>query len=138
MSDLHPAAPNHIHWFITAPGETDTLFVLTTLLVIGAVLALGILFFWLHSLPERWGHKKLQFEVVAVLALISLFTHVHIFWVIALILALIDLPDFTTPLKRIATSAEILAGIENPPDNELDKDPAPQNPAAAQTSEQRS
>jgi hypothetical protein len=106
--------------------------------VIGAVLALGILFFWLHSLPERWGHKKLQFEVVAVLALISLFTHVHIFWVIALILALIDLPDFTTPLKRIATSAEKLAGIENPPDKELDKDPAPQNPAAAQTSEQRS
>ncbi len=49
-----------------------------------AVLLLGVMFFWLHSLPERLGHKKLQFEIVAVLGLISLFTHIHLFWVIGL------------------------------------------------------
>ena len=55
---------------------------------------------------------KLQLEIVAVLCLISLFTHMHIFWIAGLLLALIDLPDFGTPLTRIATSAEKIAGIE--------------------------
>lgn len=79
---------------------------ITTIVVIATILGLGVLFFRLHSLPERLGHKKLQFEVVAVLGLLSLLTHVHAFWVAGLLLALIDLPDFTTPLKRIATSLE--------------------------------
>lgn len=79
---------------------------ITTIVVVGTILGLGVLFFRLHSLPERLGHKKLQFEIVAVLGLLSLLTHVHAFWVAGLLLALIDLPDFTTPLKRIATSLE--------------------------------
>jgi hypothetical protein len=36
----------------------------------------------------------------------------HIFWIVGLLLAMIDLPDFGTPLSRIATSAEKIAGIE--------------------------
>ena len=57
------------------------------------------------------AHKsqKLQFEIVAVLGLISLFTHMHIFWVAGLLLALIDLPDFGTPLRSIAGSVEKIA-----------------------------
>jgi len=101
--------PDHLPWFITAPGQTDTLFVAVTVLVIGIVAMLGVVFFWLHSLPERMGHKKLQFEIVAVLCLLSLFTHIHLFWVIALLLALIDLPDFLSPLRRLAGAAERLA-----------------------------
>jgi hypothetical protein len=110
----HPSAPEHLPWFITAPGATDVLYVITTIVVIASVILLGVLFFWLHSLPERMGHKKLQFEIVAVLALISLFTHMHIFWIIGLLLALIDLPDFATPLRRIADSAEKLADTADP------------------------
>jgi hypothetical protein len=110
--NLHPAAPHHLPWFITAPGGTDSLFTFTTLMVIGAIVGLGILFFTLHSLPERMGHKKLQFEVVAVLGLLSLFTHNHTFWVAGLLLALIDLPDFATPLKRMAGALEKLSGSE--------------------------
>jgi hypothetical protein len=53
--------------------------------------------------------QKLQFEIVAVLGLIALFTHIHIFWIAALLLALIDLPDFSTPLSRIAGSVEKIA-----------------------------
>ena len=117
----HPAAPHSLPWFITAPGETDFLFAITTVVVIGTVLGLGILFFRLHSLPERLGHKKFQFEIVAVLGLLSLFTHVHAFWVAGLLLALIDLPDFQTPLRRIATSLEKLSGIQTPPE-----EPAPE------------
>jgi hypothetical protein len=119
----HPAAPHHLPWFLTAPGESDTLFTITTIIVIAAVLTLGVIFFRLHSLPERLGHKKLQFEIVAVLGLLSLFTHVHAFWVAGLLLALIDLPDFQTPLRRIATSLEKLSGAENPGDAEPAQQP---------------
>ena len=98
----HPAAPEHLPWFVTAPGATDVLYIITTILVVVSVILLGVLFFWLHSLPERMGHKKLQFEIVAVLGLISLFTHQHIFWIMGLLLALIDLPDLMSPLRRIA------------------------------------
>jgi hypothetical protein len=64
------------------------------------------------------AHKsqKLQFEIVAVLGLLALFTHSHLFWVIGLLLAMVDLPDFGTPLRRIAGSVEKIAGI--PPDEE--------------------
>ena len=117
----HPAAPHHLPWFIAPPPETDFLYAITTVVVIGTVLGLGILFFRLHSLPERLGHKKFQFEIVAVLGLLSLFTHVHAFWVAGLLLALIDLPDFQTPLRRIATSLEKLSGIQTPPE-----EPAPE------------
>src|SRR5262249_21866317 len=76
------------------------------------VLVVGILYFRLHALPERFAHQKVQFEIVCVLALISLFTHMHIFWIAGLLLALVDLPDFGTPLNRIAGSAEKMAGLK--------------------------
>ena len=111
---LHSAASHNLPSFITAPGETDVLMVVMGVFLTLAVLMFGILFFRLHSLPERMAHRthKLQFEIVAVLCLISLFTHMHIFWIAGLLLAMIDLPDFGTPLTRIATSAEKIAGIE--------------------------
>ena len=96
-AEMNPLAPHTLPWFVTAPGATDTLYVITTIIVIFAVVMLGVFFFWLHSLPERMGHKKLQFEIVAVLGLISLFTHMHVFWIIGLLLAVIDLPDFIGP-----------------------------------------
>jgi len=88
--------------------------VVMSFILLASVVAFGILFLRLHSLPERMAHRthKLQFEIVAVLCLISLFTHMHIFWIAGLLLALVDLPDFGTPLNRIAGSAEKLAGIK--------------------------
>jgi hypothetical protein len=112
-ASINPAAPHSLPGFITAPGETDTFLVVMAIFLIVAVLAVGILFLRLHTLPERMAHssQKLQFEIVAVLGLLALFTHVHLFWVAGLILALIDLPDFGTPLRRIAGSAEKMAGL---------------------------
>ena len=111
VSSLHPAAPQHLPAFITAPGETDVLMAIMTAFMVIAVLAVGLLFFRLHTLPERIAHRthKLQFEIVAVLGLIALFTHMHIFWVAGLILALIDVPDFGGRLDRIAGSLEKIA-----------------------------
>jgi hypothetical protein len=112
LSDqLHPLAPHHLPGFITAPGETDVWMVVMGVFLIVAVLAVGNLYLKLHSLPERMAHKsqKLQFEIVAVLGLLALFTHVHLFWIAALLLAMIDLPDFSTPLRSIAGSVEKIA-----------------------------
>src|SRR5262245_62107713 len=109
----HPVATEHLPSFITAPGETDVLMVVTGIFLALAVLTFGLLFLRLHTLPERMAHKsqKIQFEIVAVLGLIALFTHMHIFWVAGLLLAIIDLPDFGTSLRRIAGSSEKIAGI---------------------------
>jgi hypothetical protein len=111
---LHPAASHHLPSFITPPGETDVLMVIMAIVLVLAVLGFGLLFFRLHTLPERMAHRsqKLQFEIVAVLGLIALFTHMHIFWVIGLILAFIEFPDFGTPLRRIAGSVEKIAGVK--------------------------
>ena len=114
----HPVATHHLPWFFTGPGETDVLMVVTTIVVVATIFGLGVVFFRIHSLPEQLGHKKLQFEIVAVLGLLSLLTHVHAFWVAGLLLALIDLPDFLTPLKRIAGSLEKMSGTESPPEAE--------------------
>jgi hypothetical protein len=103
----------------------------TTIVVVAVVFGLGVIFFRLHSLPERMGHKKFQFEIVAVLGLLSLFTHVHAFWVAALLLALIDIPDFQTPLKRMAASLERLSGVLPPPEDDPKSGaplPEPANP----------
>jgi hypothetical protein len=56
---------------------------------------------------------------VGVLGLIALFTHIHAFWVAALILALIDVPDFGTPLRSIADSVEKIADATPGGDSEV-------------------
>ncbi|WP_246510466.1 hypothetical protein [Bradyrhizobium glycinis] len=117
----HPAAPHHLPFFVPGPDGSDALMVVMAIFLIVIVLWVGTLYWKLHSLPERMAHKsqKLQFEIVAVLGLISLFTHMHIFWIAGLLLAMIDLPDFSTPLRTIAGSVERIA------------DAAPQTPQLA-------
>ncbi|WP_248313150.1 hypothetical protein [Bosea sp. F3-2] len=120
-ADLHPLAPHHLPAFITAPGETDVLMVVSAVILLLAVLGIGLIFLRLHTLPERMAHKsqKLQFEIVAVLGLLALFTHVHLFWVAGLLLALIDIPDFSGLFGRMAHALERIAGM------------APRQPATA-------
>ena len=140
MTDqLHPMTPHHLPFYIAKPGETDVLMIVMGIFLILAVLGVGNIYLRLHSLPERMAHKsqKLQFELVAVLGLISLFTHIHIFWIAGLLLALIDLPDFSTPLRRIAGSVEKIAGVPQeedptePPDGAAAAHPAAPDDAKA-------
>jgi hypothetical protein len=116
-AQIHPIGPHHLPGFIVGPGETDYLMIGVGIFLILAVLGVGNLYLHLHSLPERLAHKskKLQLEIVAVLCLLSLFTHNHLYWVIGLFLALVDLPDFITPLRRIAGSVDRLAGVPPEP-----------------------
>ena len=81
----NPAAGDHIPWFLPGPDGSDGLLIASAVIVAVVVLLIGVLFFTLHSLPERMGHKKFQF-------------------------ALIDIPDFTTPLRRIASAVETISG----------------------------
>ena len=65
---------------------------------VAVVLAFGVFFFWLHNLPERLVHNstKAQFDIVAALALLSLLTHIHLFWVLALLIALVKDSQYRT------------------------------------------
>lgn len=117
MADLpHPAAIRDLPPFVTAPGQTDVLFVATAIFLLLAVIGIGVVYLKLHSLPEQLAHRgqKMQFQIVAVLGLLALFTHNHAFWVAGLLLALVPLPDFGTPLSSIAGSLERIAANSGP------------------------
>jgi hypothetical protein len=92
--------------------------VVTGLILVLSIVAFGVLFLRLHTLPERMAHKsqKIQFEIVAVLGLLALFTHIHAFWVAGLLLALIDFPDVGSFLGRIAGSVERIADVSPRPE----------------------
>ena len=119
LEQLHPMTPHHLPFYIAKPGETDIWMIVMGVFLIAVVLGVGNIYLRLHSLPERMAHKsqKLQFEVVAVLGLLALFTHIHLFWIAALLLAMIDLPDFGTPLRSIAGSVEKIADSTEGPAN---------------------
>jgi len=129
---IHPAAPHHLPNFLPGADGSDWLLAFMAVFVVVAVLGFGVMFLTLHSLPERLAHRghKLQFQVVAVLGLLALLTHIHLFWVAALLLALVDIPDIGGHLRRIAGSAERMAGLPPGGGDTLDP-PAPRAPAEA-------
>ena len=109
---LHPAATDHLPFFITAPGQTDGLFNAMIVFLVVVVFAVGLLYLRLHALPEHLAHgaSKVQLQLVGVLALLALFTHNHVFWIAALLLAIVQFPNFSAPLASMAQSLEKLAG----------------------------
>jgi hypothetical protein len=111
---LHPMGPHHLPFYLAPGSGTDVLMVVMGIFLVAALIWVGTLYLRLHSLPERMAHRseKLQFEIVAILGLLALFTHIHLFWVAGLLLAMIDIPDFGTPLRSIAESVEKIADTE--------------------------
>jgi multisubunit Na+/H+ antiporter MnhF subunit len=110
-SSLREAAIAHAPFFITAPGETDVLFVSVIWFVVLAVFLIGAFYLNIHALPERLAHhaNHNQIQLIGVLTLLALFTHNNIFWVAALILAVIQFPNFITPVQSIAASLRSMA-----------------------------
>ena len=102
MSDvsMHPAAPHPRAGVLYGSWWLHTLLYAMAIFLILIVVLIGNFYFKLHSLPERLAHKgqKIQFEIVAIFGLLSLFTHNHAFWIAALLLAFIPIPDFWSPL----------------------------------------
>lgn len=122
---INSAAPHHLPGFISGPGQSDWLMTVMLVFLLAAIVSVGLLYLKLHALPEHMAHRtnKVQLQFVAVLALLALLTHNHVFWIAALLLALVDLPDFATPVNSIALSLEKLSGrdrtTEPPPWNDL-------------------
>jgi len=100
----HSMAIKHLPMFVAGPGETDVFFNIVVAVLITVVMLVGVFYFALHALPEKMAHNSRQLQFVAILSLIALFTHNNYFWIAALLLAAIKLPDFSTPLNSIATS----------------------------------
>ena len=113
---INPAATEHLPIFVTQPGDTDVLLVGVAIFLVFAVVGIGLIYWRLHALPEQLAHRgeKIQFQFVAVLGLLALFTHNHAFWIAGLLLALVKLPDFTTPLTTMARSLSKMAGLPDP------------------------
>ena len=111
---LHPMATGHIPDYVVAADGSDYLFTFMVFFTVGLILLLGIGYFTLHSLPERMAHESnhSQFQVVGILALIALFTHNNVFWVLAVVVAGFRFPDYLSPMESIAQSLARLAGFK--------------------------
>ena len=112
--EIHPLAPHSLPPFVGAADGSDPLFSAIVFIVILAVLGVGVFYLKLHAIPEQLAHKhgNTQSQLIMVLALLALFTHNNIFWVAALILALLKLPDFLTPINSISESLKKLTPEE--------------------------
>lgn len=132
--DINPLATHYLPAFISGPGQSDSLLIGIGIFLLVLVFLVGIAFLWLHSLPERLARKgqKLQFELVAVLCMAALFTHNNLLWGIALILALIDFPDITSPLKRMSDALERLSGLGVPAADAATPDDGPVDAATVE------
>ena len=104
--------PDHLSFWITAPGETDLLFILVAIFLVLVLIAFGAFYFTVQSIPDRMveGTGKAQMQVVGLLGLLSLFTGNNALWIAGLLLAAIRIPDFVTPLRSIARSLKKVAG----------------------------
>ena len=107
-AETHPLAPHVLPSFVGGADGSDPLF---SAIVVIAVLGIGMFYLKLHAIPEQLAHKhsNTQSQLIMVLALLALFTHNNVFWVAALILALLKLPDFLTPINSISESLKKLA-----------------------------
>lgn len=94
-----------------AGADSDPLMVVMAIIIIVLVVVAGALYFKLHAVPEHiaQGKNHTQIQLIAILTILALFTHNNVFWVGALIIAVVELPDFMTPIKSIAKSLAILA-----------------------------
>lgn len=110
-NSLREAAIAHAPFFVTAPGETDVLFVGVVWFVVIAVFLVGAFYLSLHALPERLAHhaNHTQIQLIGILTLLALFTHNNVFWVAALVLAVIKFPDFISPIQAMANALKSLA-----------------------------
>jgi hypothetical protein len=103
---LHSLAPHHLPGFLPGPDGGDFLFTFTVIMMLAIILGIGVLYFTVHALPEKMAHKanSTQLQLIGVLALLALFTHNNLFWVAALLLAAVRLPDIVTPINSMAES----------------------------------
>lgn len=94
-----------------AGATSDPLMIAMAIILVIVILVAGVMYFKLHAVPEHIAHGKnhTQVQLIAILTILALFTHNNIFWIAALVLAVVEFPDFLSPLKSIAKSLETIA-----------------------------
>jgi hypothetical protein len=104
----NPNASPYLPMFVAGPGETDVFMIVVVLILITVVMLVGVLYFSLHALPERMAHgaDRMKLQFIGILTLIAMFTHNNYFWIAALLIAAIELPDFLSPIKSLARSVK--------------------------------
>ena len=110
-SSLRETAIAHAPFFITGPGQSDVLFTIIIWFIVLTVFGLGALYLSLHALPERLAHhaNHTQLQLISILTLLALFTHNNLFWLAALVIAVVQVPDFYTPINAIADAVKAMA-----------------------------
>ncbi|MBE1284339.1 MAG: hypothetical protein GJ676_13590 [Rhodobacteraceae bacterium] len=103
-------ATGHIPGYLPGADGSDPLFTGMAIFTVALIVGLGGLYFTLHALPEKMAHhgNHTQFQLISILAVLALFTHNNLFWVIALVVAAFRMPDFLTPIQSIAASLEAM------------------------------
>ncbi|WP_251134217.1 MULTISPECIES: hypothetical protein [Roseobacteraceae] len=134
---LHPMATGHIPDYVVAADGSDYLFTFMVFFTLGLILLLGIGYFTLHSIPEKMAHASnhSQFQIVGILALLALFTHNNVFWVIAIVIAGFRFPDYLTPMESIAQSLSRLPGLKSLEPNLEGATPSEPEPTVVPTPE---
>ncbi len=104
MAEASVNGLDYLPFFVTAPGESDILYSAVAVFLVLLAVGFGALYFTIQAIPDRLadGASKVQLQIVGLLGLLSLFTMNNAFWVAALLLAAIRIPDIVTPLRDIA------------------------------------
>lgn len=110
----------HLPFYITGPGQSDILFTAVAIALVAIVVGFGALYFTIQAIPDRIakGTSKSQMQLVGLLGLISLFTMNNLYWVVAILLAAVRIPDFMTPLTDIARSLRSRADTGTEPEDD--------------------
>ncbi len=122
MSNIHTAAPDHLPFYLPGADGSDPILTVVIVVLTIVLVTVGVMYFKIHSLPEHIAEKQnsIQLQLISVLVLLALFTHNNAFWFLALLIAVVKVPDFLTPIERIANSLGVLAaakgGQESSPD----------------------
>ena len=116
FADTQGVVLQHIPYFVTPPDQMDQMLVVVAGFLLAVVVGIGLIYFNLHALPERMAHRAshTQFQLVGIMALLALFTHNSVFWVGALLLAALNVPDFLSPLNKIADALTSAAARLDP------------------------
>lgn len=119
MNGAHPTAPEYLPFFLPGADGSDPLFIAVVVILSIVLVSVGALYFKIHALPEHIGEKynSTQLQLISVLVLLALFTHNNAFWVLALLIAVVRVPDFLTPLQKIAASLGKMAANEREEDS---------------------
>ena len=104
-------AHDYLPWYVTGPGETDVLFGLVALTLLLIVIGFGALYFTIQSIPDRLvkGTSKTQMQIVGLLGLVSLFTMNNLYWVAALLIAAVRIPDLVSLFRSQARSQKSMS-----------------------------